>query len=93
MSATAPTVGARPRLRPLRSLLPYLAPYKAQFALALAFLLLAAGATLAAPLAVRQLVDTGFAAHLTDPAARLAALRGEFLLLFAIAAGSLGVVS
>ncbi|MGE5665348.1 MAG: ABC transporter transmembrane domain-containing protein [Betaproteobacteria bacterium] len=85
MSATAPTVGARPRLRPLRSLLPYLAPYKAQFALALAFLLLAAGATLAAPLAVRQLVDTGFAAHLTDPAARLAALRGEFVLLFAIA--------
>ena len=85
MSATAPPAGARPRLRPLRSLLPYLAPYKAQFALALAFLLLAAGATLAAPLAVRQLVDTGFAAHLTDPAARLAALRGEFVLLFAIA--------
>ena len=85
MSATPATEGARPRLRPLRALLPYLAPYKAQFALALAFLLLAAGATLAAPLAVRQLVDTGFAAHLTDPAARLAALRGEFVLLFAIA--------
>lgn len=73
------------RVAPLRALLPYLAPYKPQIAAALGFLLLAAGATLAAPLVVRQVVDAGFAAHIADPAARLAAVRDEFLMLFAVA--------
>jgi len=73
------------KLGRLRELLPYLAPYKAQIALAIGFLLLAAGATLAAPMAVRQVVDAGFAAHISDGAARLAAVREEFLLLFAVA--------
>jgi ABC-type multidrug transport system fused ATPase/permease subunit len=47
------------RLRPLRRLLPFVAPYRRQVALALLFLLLAAGATLALPYAVRLLVDQG----------------------------------
>ncbi|MEF9943936.1 MAG: ABC transporter transmembrane domain-containing protein, partial [Burkholderiaceae bacterium] len=58
---------------------------QAQIGLALLFLLLAAGATLAAPMAVRHVVDAGCAAHLADGAARLAAVRSEFLWLFAIA--------
>lgn len=73
------------RVAPLRALLPYLAPYRLQIALAIGFLLLAAGATLAAPMVVRQVVDAGFAAHISDGAARLAAVRDEFLLLFAVA--------
>jgi hypothetical protein len=51
--------GAARRLRPLRALLPYVARYRGQVALALLFLLLAAGATLALPFAVKLLVDGG----------------------------------
>ncbi len=83
MNPAAPTPARK--LSPLRQLLPYLAPYRTQIGLALLFLLLAAGATLAAPMAVRQVVDAGFAAHLADGAARLAAVRSQFMLLFAIA--------
>ncbi|MEG0822445.1 MAG: ABC transporter transmembrane domain-containing protein [Burkholderiaceae bacterium] len=83
--AAGPALAKRRKLTPLRNLLPYLAAYQAQIGLALLFLLLAAGATLAAPMAVRQVVDAGFAAHLADGAARLAAVRSEFLWLFAIA--------
>jgi len=76
---------APPRLRPLRGLLPFVTPYRAQVALALLFLLLAAGATLALPYAVRMLVDQG----LTTPSAglgdRLVAIRQHFGLLFAVA--------
>ena len=73
------------RLRPLRSLLPYLTPYTARIALAALFLLLAAGATLALPWALRQLIDGG-----VDPVAgapgvdRLAAMRDGMLPLFAL---------
>jgi ATP-binding cassette subfamily B protein len=83
--AAAPAALA-PKLRPLRSLLPYVRPYGRQVALALLFLTLAAGATLALPAAVRQLVDRG----LTQPAgvdlgARLVAVNEYFLLLFGVA--------
>jgi ATP-binding cassette subfamily B protein len=84
--ATAPK-----KLRPLRSLLPFIAPYRRQVAIALLFLVLAAGATLAMPYAVRLLVDNGLAmpagSELGD---KLVAIRGHFGLLFAVAV-ALGV--
>ena len=47
-------------LRPLRSLLPYLGRYRSMVVKALIFLVLAAVATLALPLAVRRMIDHGF---------------------------------
>jgi ATP-binding cassette subfamily B protein len=55
----------RPRaksLNPLRSLLPFLAPYRAMMAAALGALLVASVAMLALPLALRQLIDHVMAA-------------------------------
>jgi len=79
------------KLRPLRGLLPFIAPYKRQVAIALLFLVLAAAATLAMPYAVRLLVDNGLAlpagSELGD---KLVAIRGHFGLLFAVAV-ALGV--
>jgi len=65
----------------LSGLLPFVRPYKGRIALAGLFLLLAAGATLAFPWALRQLIDQG----LTGPgsAERLA---GQFMQLFGVAA-------
>ncbi len=48
-------------LRPLARLLPYLARYRSMVAAATVFLVLAAATTLALPLAVRRMVDHGFA--------------------------------
>ena len=50
-------------LKPLRALAPFLKPYGGTLALALAALLVASGAMLALPLAVRQLVDHGMATN------------------------------
>jgi ATP-binding cassette subfamily B protein len=79
------------KLRPLRGLLPFIAPYKRQVAAALLFLVLAAGATLAMPYTVRLLVDNGLAlpagSELGD---KMVAIRGQFGLLFAVAV-ALGV--
>ena len=87
----AEAVPAPRRLKPLRGLLPFIAPYKRQIALALLFLLLAASATLAMPYAVRLLVDQGLAlpagSELGD---KLVAIRSHFGLLFGVAVG-LGV--
>jgi ATP-binding cassette subfamily B protein len=65
----------------LSGLLPFVKPYKGRVALAGLFLLLAAGATLAFPWALKQLIDQG----LTGPgsAERLA---GQFAQLFGVAA-------
>jgi ATP-binding cassette subfamily B protein len=63
--------------------LPFFRPYRVRIAWALAFLLLAAAATLAFPLALRHLIDTGLANP--DPGANLLALQGHFLALFAVA--------
>lgn len=49
-------------LKPLARLLPYLARYRRLVAAAVFFLVLAAATTLALPLAVRRMVDHGFAA-------------------------------
>ena len=72
-------------LRPLAALLPFLRPYKKQIALALLFLLLAAAATLALPAAIKSVVDNGFAVDVSDPTARLAAVRHQFLLFIPLA--------
>jgi len=83
---TAPPPSGFSRLGPLGNLLPFLAPYKTRIALALAFLLAAAGATLAAPFAVKLLVDQGLALPTGVPTAeRLIAIREQFGLLFAVA--------
>ena len=50
-------------LRPLRDLAPFLGPYRGMLLAALAALLLAAGATLSLPVAVRFMIDQGFSAE------------------------------
>ena len=87
-----PSDSSRPRAHPrsLSGLLPFLRPYRVQIALALLFLILAAGATLAFPLALRELIDQGLLPQ--DRGAQLLALRGHFALLFAVAA-AMGVFS
>lgn len=82
----------RPKAPPrsLSGLLPFLRPYRARIAAAVAFLLLAALATLAFPLALRGLIDQGFVA--ADPGQRVMALREHFLALFGVGA-ALGLFS
>ncbi len=50
-------------LTPLRALAPFLRPYRARLAVALVALVIAAGAMLALPIALRQLIDHGLAAN------------------------------
>jgi ATP-binding cassette subfamily B protein len=66
----------------LRTLLPFITPYRRQVALALLFLALAAGATLALPAGVRELVDHGLSAQ--GAADRMGLVRLRFLELFGI---------
>ena len=74
----------------LSGLMPFLQPYRGRIALALLFLVLAAAATLAFPVALRQLVDGGLSS--TSSPAVLAALQGHFVALFAVSV-ALGVFS
>ncbi|MGE4243852.1 ABC transporter transmembrane domain-containing protein [Ramlibacter sp.] len=74
----------------LSGLLPFLRPYRARISLAVAFLLLAAGATLLFPIALREMIDGGLAA--AGHGERLLALRGHFLALFGVAV-ALGLAS
>jgi ATP-binding cassette, subfamily B, bacterial len=79
------------KLRPLRSLLPYLRPYGGRILLAALFLLCAAAATLAVPAAIRVLVDGGLMLPGGTPAdVRIDAIGDRFMLLFA-ACVALGV--
>ena len=58
--------GDRPKaksLRPLRALIPFLAPHRRLLAAALLALVVAAAAMLAMPVALRQLIDHGLAAN------------------------------
>lgn len=86
MSSTS-TPAARHAPRALRALLPFLTPYRWPIAGALLFLLLAALATLAFPLALRQLIDQGM-----PGGGQTAQLRAHFGLLFAVAV-AVGVFS
>lgn len=63
----------------LRGLLPFLRPYKARIGMALFALLMAAGATLAMPAAVRQVIDQGLSSE------RVASINQYFLALFLLA--------
>jgi len=67
-------------LRPLKGLVPFLAPYRRMLLLALLALLVAAGATLSLPVAVRQMIDLGFSRANAETVDRY------FLALFGIAA-------
>jgi ATP-binding cassette subfamily B protein len=74
------------RIGPLRALIPFVLPYRRRVLLALVFLLLAAGATLGLPAAVRLLVDHGLAQPATvDLGTRMLAVHGYFLDLFGVA--------
>jgi ATP-binding cassette subfamily B protein len=64
----------------LGALLPWLRPYRTRTALAVAFLLAAAAATLVVPVLLRGVVDAGFGG---DPGLRRSGLVRSFLLLFA----------
>ncbi|TFZ04222.1 ABC transporter transmembrane domain-containing protein [Ramlibacter rhizophilus] len=87
-----PAQDALPRASPraLSGLLPFLRPYRGRIALAGFFLVMAAAATLAFPVALRGLIDTGVAA--ADRGERLLALREHFLALFGVAV-ALGLFS
>lgn len=74
----------------LSGLLPFLRPYRARIGMALVFLVLAAGATLAFPVALRSLIDGGLVQ--TDKGAQLMGLRDHFAALFAVAV-ALGLFS
>jgi ATP-binding cassette subfamily B protein len=65
-------------------------PYRGRIALALAFLVLAAAATLAFPIALRYLIDGGLVQ--ADKGAQMMALREHFFALFAVAV-ALGLFS
>ena len=91
MAATEPVATPARKLRPLRSLLPYLRPYRGRIALAALFLLCAAAATLAVPATIRVLVDGGLMLPGSTPAdVRIDAVGDRFMLLFA-ACVALGV--
>ena len=74
----------------LSGLLPFLRPYRGRIGLALLFLVLAVGATLAFPVALRSLIDGGLVQ--ADKGAQVMALREHFAALFAVAV-ALGLFS
>ena len=79
----APRETDRPKassLRPLRALLPFLAPYRGRMLIALVALMFAAAAMLALPQALKNVIDKGFTA------ANAAAIDRYFLLLLVAAA-------
>ena len=67
----------------LSGLLPFLQPYRGRIALAFLFLVLAALATLAFPLALRSLIDGGLVKG--DKGEQIMAMREHFALLFGVA--------
>ncbi len=78
-----PPVHERPKassLRPLRALLPFLAPYRGRMLIALIALFIAAAAMLALPQALKNVIDKGFTAS------SAAAIDRYFLLLLVAAA-------
>ncbi len=84
---------ARGAPRSLTGLLPFLRPYRFHILLSGVFLVLAALATLAFPMALRGLIDGGLVGGpADDKGAQAMALRGHFEALFAVAV-ALGVFS
>jgi ATP-binding cassette subfamily B protein len=66
-------------LQPIRRLMPFLKPYRTTIFFALATLIIAAGATLGMPIAIRHLIDAGFSADHAD------SINRYFYVLFALA--------
>jgi len=87
MSQAAPTKASP---RSLSGLWPFLWPYRGRIGLALIFLVMAAVATLAFPVALRSLVDGGLVK--AEPGAQMMALREHFAALFGVAV-ALGLFS
>ena len=77
-------------VRSLSGLWPFLRPYRVHMAAAVVFLVLAAGATLVFPIALKSLIDQGLVS--SDPGERVMALREHFFALFAVGA-ALGLFS
>jgi len=71
-------------LAALKGLLPFLRPYKKQFAMAGVALVVAAGATLAIPVAFKQMIDLGFGAAGTA-GNHIEHVNAVFLALFGVA--------
>src|SRR4051812_36073760 len=59
----AEPAAARPKLRPLRLLVPYVMRYRGRALLALVALVVASFATLVVPVAIRRMIDFGFSAE------------------------------
>jgi ATP-binding cassette subfamily B protein len=74
----------------LTGLLPFLRPYRARIGLALVFLVMAATATLAFPVALRMLIDGGLVQG--DKGDQMMAMREHFFTLFGVAT-ALGIFS
>ena len=89
-SVTPPSAPAPASPRSLSGLLPFLRPYRGRIGLALVFLVLAAVATLAFPVALRSLIDGGLVQ--SDKGAQVMAMREHFVALFAVAV-ALGLFS
>lgn len=87
-ASAATSVKASPRS--LSGLLPFLRPYRVRIVMALVFLVLAAIATLAFPVALRSLIDSGMVK--TDKGEQVMALREHFAALFGVAV-ALGMFS
>jgi ATP-binding cassette subfamily B protein len=82
---TAPEERPKARsLGPLRSLLPYLQPYRSVLLLALLALLVASAAMLSLPIALRFLIDNGLSSRSTDTI-------NQYFVAFLAAAGAFGV--
>jgi ATP-binding cassette subfamily B protein len=82
-----PLLADRPKpksLKPLREIAPFLKPYRGTLLLAALFLVIAAGAQLALPIAFRQLIDQGMAT-------RDAATINRYFALFLAAAVVFGI--
>ena len=77
-----PSPASKASPRSLSGLRPFLLPYRGRIVLALIFLVLAAMATLAFPLALRSLIDQGLAP--SGSGAQMMALREHFVVLFAV---------
>ncbi|HEV3248618.1 MAG TPA: ABC transporter transmembrane domain-containing protein [Beijerinckiaceae bacterium] len=82
----APAKPKRPPLGALKAILPYASRYKGRIALAIVALVVAAGATLALPLAVRRVIDLGFDAD-------NAAFVNEYFVALIAVAGVLALAS
>jgi len=89
-AAIAKSAAVEASPRSLSGLWPFLLPYRGRIGLALLFLVLAAVATLAFPVALRSLIDAGLVQ--SDKGAQVMALREHFVALFAVAV-ALGLFS